>query len=93
MISDSAKRNFEQIKDAAVCGRLALMECMSVKDKQLVNVVCAVNDHDKDVEFVPLAVLAQNPYEELAPPDPGNKQGFILPDGVTVTVTVTGAAE
>ena len=81
MICDSDKRNFEQLKEAATCGRLALMECMSVKDKQIVSVVCAVNEDDGDVEFVPLAILTTNPYEELAPPSPDDPQGFIMPDG------------
>lgn len=68
MISKGHKNNFETLKQAAVHGDLALMECQSSATGKPVMVLCAVNRNRDELEFVPVAKLfSGNPYDEVSP--------------------------
>ena len=68
-ISDGDRSNFETILSAAQRGDLALLECLDAASGETRCVLCAVNRHAKEYEFVPLAALFhRDPYAELEPP-------------------------
>ena len=81
-VLDGYKPNFETLRDAALSGRLALLETRDARTGHLVATVVAVNRHpDGDVEFVPLAaMLDADPYQYLEPPAPA---GGFVPVGET----------
>jgi hypothetical protein len=68
MIPKGHKNNFETLKQAAINGDLALMECHCSATGKPVMVLCAVNHSRDEFEFVPVAKLFDgNPYEEVIP--------------------------
>ena len=68
-ISEGDRSNFETILSAAQRGDLTLLECVDTASGETHRVLCAVNRHAKEFEFVPLAKLFhRDPYAELEPP-------------------------
>ena len=80
MLSKGIVQNFETLKKAFANGDVALMECFDTKENAVVAVLCAVRRHGNDIEMVPFGkMFSGNPYEQLLPPDPDNKEGWVKP--------------
>lgn len=77
-IPDTVKRNYDTLQRASRAGHLALMECKHKATGELAYLLCAVNKDDAgDFTFVPFARMCDgNPYEDYAPPDPDDAEGF-----------------
>jgi Family of unknown function (DUF6117) len=65
------KPNFKTLRKACKNNNLALVECLDLKTKQKVAMVCAVHWDGKQFNLVPLATMNEgNPYERFSPPNP-----------------------
>jgi len=67
-ISKDAAANFETLKRAFASGNVCLLECRDKKTGELVPVICAMQnsgDPKLQIEFVPFAVIPENPYEQF----------------------------
>lgn len=69
MINKAHQHNFETLLRAADNGDLCLLECTDWATGKPVMAVCAVQQDDDELMFVPIAKLFDgNPYKEIAPP-------------------------
>jgi hypothetical protein len=76
MLRKGHKANFETLQRAIKSGDCALMECEDAETGEHLAVICAVQETDGEVEFIPIARLFNgNPYDEVNPPD--SRGGFI----------------
>ena len=68
-IAPGYEANFETMRRASADGNLALMECTDAVTGKPVITICAVEHHDGEFHFKPMAKMFDgNPYEELVPP-------------------------
>ena len=69
MINKAHQHNFETLLRAADNGDLCLLECTDWATGKPVMAVCAVQQDDDELMFVPIAKLFDgDPYKEIAPP-------------------------
>lgn len=79
-IAKGHKANFEMLKTAFANGDVAIMDCFDTKTGEVSVVLCMVNEPDNDYELVPVALFFnENPYERLAPPNPGKSGTYLFP--------------
>lgn len=62
--------NFDTMRLASKNGDLALMECTRKFDGETVAAIAICNRNgDGTVDFVPIAAMLEDPFNELDPPD------------------------
>ncbi len=63
-------KNFETMRQASRNSDLALVECTRKSDGAIVAAIAVANrNKDGSVEFMPVATMLEDPFNELNPPD------------------------
>lgn len=69
-IPESTATNFQTILSANSTDRLCLVRVFDTLLAKDTTVICAINQIDKEFEFVPLAIMIEeNPFERFEPPE------------------------
>ena len=71
-LTEGMKANFETLKQAAINGDLALVDCFDVITGESVGCICAINRENNEYEMVLLAIMPYQPlYERVLLPGEG----------------------